>query len=85
MLNRFCNTDIDLTLFCITFTALFSQICLLDFGASRSYDKKFVDKYIKVRLFFLSSRNRTRFVETKKISLVGNTNMASQKYCNLRG
>lgn len=24
------------------------QICLLDFGASRSYDKKFVDKYIKI-------------------------------------
>lgn len=38
---------------CITFTTLFLQICLLDFGASRSYDKKFVDKYIKVRLFIL--------------------------------
>lgn len=26
------------------------QICLLDFGASRTYGKKFVDKYIKVRV-----------------------------------
>ena len=28
------------------------QICLLDFGASRTYGKTFVDKYIKVRLYF---------------------------------
>ena len=29
------------------------QICLLDFGASRTYGKTFVDKYIKVRVCFL--------------------------------
>lgn len=28
------------------------QICLLDFGASRTYGKTFVDKYIKVRVCF---------------------------------
>lgn len=31
------------------------QICLLDFGASRTYGKTFVDKYIKVRLYFFFS------------------------------
>ena len=30
------------------------QICLLDFGASRTYGKTFVDKYIKVRVYFFS-------------------------------
>lgn len=31
------------------------QICLLDFGASRTYGKTFVDKYIKVRVCFFFS------------------------------
>ena len=35
-------------MFEVNMKSFFVQIYLLDFGASRAYDKKFVDRYIKV-------------------------------------
>ncbi|KAL9954092.1 hypothetical protein ACROYT_G041586 [Oculina patagonica] len=43
---RFMQTDPNWSNF--FFDPVKEKICLLDFGASRSYDKKFVDKYIKI-------------------------------------
>lgn len=43
---RFMQTDPNWSNF--FFDPVTKKICLLDFGASRSYDKKFVDKYIKI-------------------------------------